>query len=172
MKIILCSAVLFLAALRVPAAPPSDQSVMQMMDALHVEQMVNQMLTQLEEGTKAGMQKAMQDSMKGQEMTPAQRTALDNCTKKMSDGLRAELAYDKVKDVYLQVYRETFTQDEVSSIITFYSSPAGKAMVEKIPQAMQKSGTVMQAKIVPLFERLKTVQKECMEGIAKTTAKP
>jgi uncharacterized protein len=172
MKTILCIVAFLLAVITTQGAAPSDKSVLEMMNALHVEQMLNQMLTQLDQGTKAGMEKGFQDSMKGKEITPAQRAALDNCTKKMSEGIKAELSYEKVKDVYLQVYRETFSQEEINSIIAFYSSPAGKAMVEKIPVAMQKSGTVMQARIVPLFERLKTVQKECMDEIAKTKANP
>jgi hypothetical protein len=47
-----------------------------------------------------------------------------------------------MKDVYLQVYRETFTQEEITSIIAFYAPRRGKRWSRKCTVAMQKAGTL------------------------------
>ncbi len=65
-----------------------------------------------------------------------------------------------MRDIYLQTYRETFTQDEVNSIIMFYSTPAGKAMVEKVPIAMQKAATLTQARLGPFIQKLQTMAEQ------------
>ena len=72
-----------------------------------------------------------------------------------------------MEDVYLQVYRETFTQEEITSIIAFYSSPAGKAMVEKVPVAMQKAGTLMQARIGPMTQKLQAMIEQFQKDVEK-----
>ena len=81
--------------------------------------------------------------------------------------IRDELSYAKMKDIYLQVYRETFTQDEINSIIAFYSSPAGKAMVEKIPITMQKAGALVQARIGPMTQKLQGMMEQFEKDVAK-----
>jgi len=138
-----------------------------MMAALQIEKMVNQMLTQMDGAMKTGMEQGLQQSLQGKEPTAAQKTAIENFRQKINGTMKEELSFAKLKDLYLQVYRETFTQDEVNSIIAFYSSPAGKAMVEKIPVAMQKAGTLMQARIGPLTQKMTKMEEDFMKELAK-----
>ncbi|MDQ3199965.1 MAG: DUF2059 domain-containing protein [Verrucomicrobiota bacterium] len=146
------------------AAPPSDQSIEQMLNAVHVQAMLDQMMTQMD----AGMQQGMQQALKGKAPTPAQRAKMEEFQKKISALMKEELSFAKTKDIYLQVYRETFTQEEVNSIIAFYSSPAGKAMVEKLPVAMQKAGALMQARMGPMMEKLQGMMETFQKDMEKT----
>ena len=145
---------LLIVSVSATAAPPSDQSIEQMMRVMQVERMLNQMLTQMEAGMQTGMEQGLQQSLQGKTATDAQKAQIAEFQKKLSGILKDELSFAKMKDVYLQVYRETFTQEEITSIIAFYSSPAGKAMVEKVPVAMQKASTLMQARIGPMTQKL------------------
>jgi hypothetical protein len=168
MKPISCAVILFCLVLVGQAAPPSDQSINEMMAALQIEKMVTQMLIQMDAAMKTGMEQSVQQSLKGKELTVTQKAAMENFRQKISGTMKEELSFGKLKDVYLQVYRETFTQDEVTAIIAFYSSPAGKAMVEKIPIAMQKAGTLMQARVGPLTQKMEKMQEEFIKDLAKT----
>jgi uncharacterized protein len=152
----------------VQAAPPTDQSINEMLRVVQVEKMLNQMLTQMDAGMKSGVEQALQQSLHGQELTPAQKAAVDNFRQKVSATMKEELSFAKMKDLYVQVYRETFTQEEVNSIIAFYGSAAGKAMVEKIPVAMQKAGTLMQARIGPMTQKIQAMQEEFLKEMSKT----
>jgi hypothetical protein len=82
--------------------------------------------------------------------------------------MKEELSFAKVKDIYIQAYRETFTQDEVNGVIAFYKSPAGKAIAEKNPTVMQKAGTLMQARIGPMAQKLQKMQEDFVKELSTT----
>ena len=164
MKIHLAVLALLVTVLTSHAAPPSDQSIEQMMKVAHIQAMLDQMLTQMD----AGMQQGMQQALKGKDPTPAQRAKMAEFQKKLSAMMKDELSFAKTKDIYVQVYRETFTQEEINGIIAFYSSPAGKAMVEKLPVAMQKAGTLMQARMGPIVEKMQKMMETFQKDLEAT----
>jgi hypothetical protein len=49
------------------------------------------------------------------------------------------LSWDSLKEEYLQLYTETFSEEELRGIIEFSKSPLGQKMAEKTPVLMQKS---------------------------------
>jgi hypothetical protein len=129
--------------------------------------MLDQMIKQMDDGIRSAMQQGLAQAMKGKEPSAAQKTKITEFQNKLSQMMKDELSYAKMKDVYLQVYRETFTQEEISSIIAFYSSPAGKAMVEKVPVAMQKAGALMQGRIGPITQKLQGMMEQFQKDVAK-----
>ena len=46
-------------------------------------------------------------------------------------------------------------------------SPAGKAMVEKVPVAMQKASTLMQARIGPMTEKVQAMVEQFQKDLQK-----
>jgi hypothetical protein len=50
----------------------------------------------------------------------------------------------KLKPLYVKVFAETFTEEELDGMLSFYKSPAGKAMMEKMPQMMARMMPLMQ----------------------------
>ncbi len=118
------------------------------------------MLAQMDMGMRAGMEQGLRQSLHGGTPTSGQKAKMDEFQTKFTAILKDELSYAKMRDIYLQTYRETFTQDEVNSIITFYSAPAGKAMVEKVPIAMQKEATLTQARLGPFIQKLQTMAEQ------------
>ena len=168
MKKYLLALVLLSSALSAPAAPPSDSSIEQMMGVMHVQAMLDQMIKQMDDGVRSGLQQGLAQSMKGKEPSATQKAKITEFENKLSQMMKDELSYARMKDVYLQVYRETFTQEEISSIIAFYSSPAGKAMIEKIPVAMQKASALVQARIGPMGEKVQGLMAEFQKELEKT----
>ncbi len=49
------------------------------------------------------------------------------------------LSWESLKEEYIQLYAETFTEEELQGIIEFSKSPLGEKMAEKSPILMQKS---------------------------------
>jgi uncharacterized protein len=83
--------------------------------------------------------------------------------------MRDELAFDKVKDIYVKAYRETFTQEEVDGLIAFYKSPVGKAYAEKVPVVMQRAGAEMQSRLGPMVQKLNMMQQEFLKDLEKSS---
>lgn len=146
------------------AAPPSDQSIEKMLQVMQVQKMLDQMVAQVD----GAMQSGMAQSLQGQTPSAAQKAKMSEFQAKLSATIKDELSLAKTKDVYVQVYRETFTQDEVNSIIAFYGSPAGKAMVEKTPVVMQKAGALMQARMGPMTQKLQAMSEQFQKEMQAT----
>ena len=149
--------VIFLCSvLAAQAAPPSEESVLKMMNSLQLHTTLDQMVAQLDAGMKAGMK----DLVKGKEMDPVQTAEMDKLKSRMSATIKEEFSFAKMKDIYLKVYSEMFTQEEVNAINTFYASPAGKAMIEKIPLATKKATPLLHERMNQTVQKIKAMQQE------------
>jgi hypothetical protein len=149
------------------AASPSDQSINELLGVMNMPHMMDQMLANVDQGMKTGMQQGLQQSLQGRELTAEQKAEVEKFQKKLMGIMRDELAFDKLKDIYVKVYRETFTQEEIDGLVAFYKSPAGKAYVEKLPAVMQRAGAEMQSRIGPMIQKLNVMQQEFLRGLEK-----
>lgn len=167
MKSLLASGLaLVCATVSLQASPPTDLSIMDMMNAMQVDKMVTQIALQMDSGMKAGLEQGLQQALAGKEPSPGQRTKIDEMRTKLSTMIKEELSFEKTKDIYLQVYKDTFSQEEVNSIIAFYASPAGRSMVQKLPDAMQKGGNLMQQRLAPTMQRMQGMMQDVVKDVA------
>ena len=135
------------------AATPSDSSVNELMNVMQVETLLNQTLKQMNDGLGKGMEQGVEKSLQGKELNTEQKAALEKFRTKFARTLKEELSMAEVKDIYLQAYKEIFTQEEVDAMTVFYKSPAGRAVTEKYPAAMQKANALMQTRYGPLARK-------------------
>lgn len=80
------------------------------------------------------------------------------------------LSWESLKEEYIQLYAETFTEEELEGIIEFSKSPLGKKMAEKSPVLMQKSmeiGRQHAQQVMP--EVQKAIQDYMKENIKSDT---
>ena len=48
------------------------------------------------------------------------------------------MSWDTLKDEMIGIYAEAFTEEELNEISAFYKTPAGKKVIEKMPELMTK----------------------------------
>lgn len=126
-----------------------------------IEQMFR--LTNLEQ-----MQKRMVDQVTAS--MPAQLAAMGVPTESQADVSEmasemtklvfGRMSWEKMKPLYLKAYDETFTEDEISGMVLFYESPAGKAMTEKTPALTAKIIGLTQAQMTDLMPEMQKRAKE------------
>jgi hypothetical protein len=168
MRYVISFFLLLACALTTQAAVPSDASVNDLMRAMKLETLLNQALQEMDGGMAKGMEQGLQKSIKGQELNAAQKAAVEKFRVKFDQTVKEELSFAKVKDIYVKAYKETFTQEEVDAITAFYKSPAGKAVTDKYPAAMQKANSLMQSRISPLTVKLQGMLEDFVNELAKT----
>ena len=139
-------------------AQPSDESVKQLLALSGSHQMVDITKAQLSGVVNGPIQQAMQ----GHSMTPEITEIIQSASAKTQEILNAKLTWESVEPLFVSVYQSTMTQEEVDGIITFYQTPAGKAMVEKMPQLMQLSGQRLQQQLGPIAQTLQQLQQETL----------
>lgn len=157
MRKLLAFAVLMIAC-SADAAPASQESVEQLLAATRTESMMETIYGSLEQTMRQSMKKAVE----GKPVSEQQQRFLDAVPAKFVAVMRDELNWAKLKPLYVQVYRETFEQDEIDGLIAFYTSPAGQAFVNKMPVVMQKSIVVTQAAMQSLAPRMSAAVKEAL----------
>ncbi len=85
------------------------------------------------------------------------------------------LSWDKLKDEYIQLYADTFTEEELQGIIDFSKSPLGQKMAEKSPILMQRSmeiGRQHAQQVMPQVQKaIQDYIKENIETAKKTEKK-
>jgi hypothetical protein len=74
--------------------------------------------------------------------------------------LQGDLAWEKLEPMYLRLYTESFTEEEVGGMLAFYKTPAGQAVINKMPVLMQKTMLEVQKMSSGLAPRMQEIQKD------------
>jgi hypothetical protein len=150
------------------AEAPSDESIATLLEAARSERTLEAvhayMGTAIRQGIKAGL--------KGRTLTDEQQAAVERMASNVEQSFREELSWDKMRPLMIQIYRDTFTQGEIDGLIAFYRSPSGAAFVDKMPQVLQKTQTLMQARMGPLTEKMNAAVAQAIQEVKEAGAKP
>ncbi|WP_157667497.1 DUF2059 domain-containing protein [Comamonas serinivorans] len=141
------------------AAPPSSASIEQLLALTGAERLLND----LGGITDQVLRTSMQDASQGQALTAEQQAVMDRMPAKLAALLREEMAWDKVKPHYVRIYQESFDQAEIDGLIAFYASPAGQAMVQKMPTVMAKSMAFMQVQMRSIMPKLNALVQDTLD---------
>lgn len=131
--------------------PVSDASVKRLIEVTNSKKMLDGVMLQMDEMMKSSMKQAVA----GQSFTPEQETVLVEMQGEMADLLKAELNWDALEPMFIEIYRKTFTQKEVDGMLSFYKSPAGQAVIAKMPLVMQNTMQAMQARMGALMPKIR-----------------
>lgn len=117
--------------------------------------------------------KAMhREQMKGMEVPQESLTYQD----KMMDMMAQEMTWEKLKDDYITVYTEVFTEEELKGLIDFYKTPMGQKYVEKTPGLRMKLMQVGQKHSMQLMPKIKAMTTEMTNEMIRrsqgTTSNP
>ncbi|MEI7962892.1 MAG: DUF2059 domain-containing protein [Verrucomicrobiota bacterium] len=109
------------------------------------------------EGNFDAMKGKMEALLTSQKPAGIPQDAWDRIAKQSQQTMQSvfsAMTWEKMKPVYVSLYAETFTPDELQGLIDFYKTPVGQKYIEKQPQLqaaiMQKSQSMMKD-IMPLI---------------------
>jgi uncharacterized protein len=139
-------------------APASQESIDRLLVDAKVEKLLDTMLANVDQV----MRRSMEASTQGQQLSAEQWRAVDATAARFVQVMREEMTWDKLRPLYVQIYQESFTQEEIDGLIAFYESPAGVAFVEKMPVVMQKSMSIMQSRMATMMEKMRAAVKEAI----------
>jgi hypothetical protein len=111
------------------------------------------------------MKQAMQQAKQGQHITPDVERDIERREAEIMSGLKEILDWNKLEPMYVRVYQKSFTQSEVDGLIAFYKTPAGQALINKMPVVMQNTMNEMQELMNPMLQRMQRMQQEVVAEI-------
>jgi uncharacterized protein len=157
MKILstLLVAVTLTLSISLQAAPPSDESINQLLELSKAGKLMDSVWGQMD-----GMMKAsLQQLTKGKSLSTDEQAIMDRQQTKMMAIIKDDLSWDKMKEMFVQTYRETFSQEDIDGLIAFYKSPTGQAFVDKQPELMKRTMALMQQRLMPMMQEIQKMTR-------------
>ncbi|MGE8498698.1 MAG: DUF2059 domain-containing protein [Pseudomonas sp.] len=87
------------------------------------------------------------------------QAVLESYQAKANTALDQAVGWDKIKPDMVKLYTSNFTEAELQELITFYKSPLGQKVLQKMPTLTAESAQLTQAKLeaaVPQVNKLLT----------------
>jgi len=143
-----------------PALARADEQsknakIEEMLQLTHAERMIAQVLDQ--------MNNVITSQLAKTDVPAKDRQAQEEMQQKMMKMIAGRLSWERAKPAFIQIYAETFTESDIDGILAFYKSPAGQAMLDKMPQLVQKSMAVGQQLIGDTMPEIQRMVKEAQQ---------
>jgi hypothetical protein len=149
-----------------PSAPPSEAAVKQVLELAQARKLVDSVMKQMD----LLMLQTIQQATQGQQIPPKVQKDIDNRQAEVLGMLKNLLDWTKLEPMYIRIYQKTFSQEEVDGMIAFYKTPAGQAVVSKMPTAMQNTMDEMQQMMGPVMQSMQRMQQDVIAEL-KTESK-
>jgi uncharacterized protein len=129
-----------------------NAKIEEMLALTNASQMINQVFEQMK-----AMEAAQLSKM---DVPPDKRQLVDQIQQKVLQLLQDSLSWEKLKPKMIEIYAATFTEEEIDGILNFYKSPAGQAMLQKMPQLVQRSMAMTQQMAQDLLPQIQKLTDE------------
>lgn len=156
----------FALALILPLTARADDAsqharAQELVTILHSDRMVTQISGAiLKQVSNAAVQAA------GRNPSSENQTKVADFDKKVTDMVNAQLSWDVMGPQIVNIYAKSFTEDELTAIVTFYKSPAGTAFLAKAPEINQQLQQLAQPKLATLQTQIREAFDEFRKSVA------
>jgi hypothetical protein len=144
-----------------PQDKASPESIRNLLELSQAKKVLQAMVEQMD-GSFNGM---VNKQLEGQDLTPEQQNALAERRKAARAMIRELLSWESMESLYLKVYSETFTQAEIDGMAAFYVSPAGQAVIAKMPLVAKNTLAEMQVRVQQMLPKLQQMAKDAAEQV-------
>lgn len=132
------------------ATPASDGDINRLLAASRAQTMLDAMLPQME----AMQAQQFAQLTASQTLTSEQKARVQRIQQRTSQTLREALSWAQIRPMYVELYKRSFSKEDVLAMAEFYESPAGQSLLDKTPLLMQNLMLAMQQKMTPLLAEL------------------
>ncbi len=148
--------------------PPTDASLKKLLEVAQVHQTVDAMMAQID----TMMQNMFQQITAGQKVSPEMAKMFEKSRADVKEVFKETMSWEKLEPMYMRVYRKSLTQSEVDGMVAFYQTPAGKAVIIKMPVILQNSMAEATQMMGPIIQRAQEMEKQLMAEAQKEKVRP
>lgn len=143
-------AALLLATPLAAAAPPSDAQVDELLSVMRAHRTVEALVPQVQ----ASQQQMVQQLIAGQSLSAAQQRQLDAIVYRSNAQMLGSLSWHRMQPLYRDIYRQTFSAQDMTAMVEFYGSPVGQTLLDKMPLLMHNTMTALQTLMGPMLQQM------------------
>jgi hypothetical protein len=142
--------------------PASEASIKKLLAVTQMPKLVDAMYGQMDDMIKP----AMEQALGGRPLNAKQRQIWDDMNVKFGALIKKEMGWEVLEPLTVEIYRQSLTEREVQGMIDFYQSPAGKAVVEKMPRIMQATTQSLQNIMMSVMPKVEELMEETVQEMA------
>jgi len=131
--------------------PSKEAKIVRVLALMKAEALTDQVFEQM---------KAETASISAPNASEKERAHAREIQAKIMDLVKDRMNWEKMRPVYVKMYSETFTDEEIDGMLAFYQSPAGRAMLEKMPQLVAKIMALAQSQMAGLMPEIERPRQE------------
>ncbi len=154
--IVLLSILVFSTGAHAEDVKPSEASVRELLRVTESRQLLDSTMAQFDNIMKGGIEQAF----KGQNLTAPEQKQIEDLRKKLIEVYKQDMNWESLEPIFIKVYRDSFTQQEVDGLTAFYRSPTGKAVIKKMPIVMQNTLGEMQKRMVSTMQKVMKIEQD------------
>lgn len=157
--------VLALATLVAPAwsadAPPSDASIHELLDVTQARQLVDGISGQFN----GMLKKAIAQTQGDTPLDAGSQQIVDRAVDRMAEMFKQNMSWTQLEPQMVEIYRTSFSQQEINDLLVFYRSPSGQAVVRKMPLVLQQSVAVSQTRVQAMMPQIQKITAEMVQEL-------
>src|SRR5260370_39844217 len=131
--------------------PSKEAKIVRVLALMKAEALTDQVFEQM---------KAETASISAPNASEKERAHAREIQAKIMDLVKDRMSWEKMRPVYVKMYSETFTDEEIDAMLAFYQCPAGRAMLEKMPKLVAKIMALAQSQLAGLMPEIERLVKE------------
>jgi hypothetical protein len=151
------------------AAPParsadamaSEASVRQLLEVTRSRKLMDDTMGQMD----SYMRTAMNQALAGKIPTADEQAILDDMNRKLVALMQREMRWDILEPKFIALYRQSFTEQEIAGMLSFYRTPAGQAVITKMPLVMQHTMATLQELMGTMVPQMQAIQQEALQKL-------
>ena len=97
---------------------------------------------------------------------------LDSYQAKANAALDNAIGWKKIKPKMVDLYTQTFTEQELKDLVKFYESSLGKKVLREMPRVTQQSAQLTQQSLEPAVPVVNKLLDDMTRNWTRTPARP
>jgi hypothetical protein len=146
---------------------PSEQSINRLFEVMHTSQLLDTYAAQID----SAMRASLRQGPEWVQLNPEQQQILEDMSAELTSLIKHEISWESVRPMMVEVYRNTFSVHEVDEMVKFYQSPAGQAVIAKLPAAMAQAMQAMQEHVNSLTPKLAQLHRETLAALKRAQSR-
>jgi hypothetical protein len=137
------------------AAPASESSIKQLLAVTQAQKFLEGLRAQ----TDSALDNSIQQRLNGRIPTVQQQMAIETMKKRIATLMQEEMTWEKFEPMYLRLYKDSFSEEEIAGMLSFYETTAGQAVIKKMPLLMQNYMLEVQKSISGIAPKMRKIQE-------------
>jgi uncharacterized protein len=136
--------------------PASEASIRELLVLSDAKNLVDGVYKQMDSMLEQSLAKSLGDKPLNDE----QQKLAAEMRAKVVGLMQADMGWDKLEPMYIKLYTDTFSQSDIDGMLKFYKTPAGNALLKKMPLLMQNLMQMMTAQMQGLVPKLRSLVED------------